>query len=289
MHMNGALFRKAMNDSKLLFAAIFVLMFGFPLVFLWASGMISLPAFSEFLTNALPRSWQRVWGVPISKVATPAGRAALVFVHPLVMSSGVVWAITRGSDCVSGEIGRGTMEMLLAQPVRRVSVYASQAIVTVAGSLLLAVGAWCGTAIGLRLSTMYAGVPAGLYAAPAINLFGLMMCVGGIAAFASSLDSQRWRTVGIATAVYVASIVFSVIGNISDRWNWVNYASFVSAYKPQTMVAAYENAWSLFAYRDGTVAGVGLGGLQVVLIALGVLFYALGAVIFCRREIPAPL
>src|SRR4051812_17091871 len=117
--MNSALLVKAMNESKLLFAAIFVLMFGFPLVFLRASGMISLPAFSEFLTNALPRSWQRVWGVPISQVATPAGRAALVFVHPLVMSSGVVWAITRGSDCVSGEIGRGTMEMLLAQPVRR--------------------------------------------------------------------------------------------------------------------------------------------------------------------------
>jgi hypothetical protein len=176
MHMNSALFHKAINDSKLLFAAVFVLMFGFPLVFLWASGMISLPAFSEFLTNALPRSWQRVWGVPISQVATPAGRAALVFVHPLVMSSGVVWAITRGSDCVSGEIGRGTMEMLLAQPVRRVSVYASQAIVTVAGSMLLAAGAWCGTAIGLRLSTMYAGVSAGLYVAPAINLFGLMVC-----------------------------------------------------------------------------------------------------------------
>jgi ABC-2 type transport system permease protein len=287
--MNGALLAKAVNDSKLLFAAIFVLMFGFPLVFLWASGMISLPAFSEFLTNALPRSWQRVWGVPISQVATPAGRAALVYVHPLVMTSGVVWAITRGSDCVSGEIGRGTMEMLLAQPARRVSVFASQAIVTVAGSLLLAMGAWCGTAIGLRLSTMYADVSAARYIPPAINLFGLMVCIGGIAALASSWDSQRWRTVGLAVAVYVVSIVISVVGNISEHWSWMNYASFVSAYKPQTMVAAYEDAWSLLAYRDEALAGIGLGGLQVVLIGLGLLFYVAGAVIFLRREIPAPL
>src|SRR5262245_9972930 len=103
--MNRALFGKCVNDSKLLLGAIFLLMFGFPFVFLWASGMISLPAFSEFLASALPREWQKVWGVPIGQVATPAGRAALVYVHPFVMTSAVVWAIARGSDCVSGEIG----------------------------------------------------------------------------------------------------------------------------------------------------------------------------------------
>ena len=46
-----------------------------------------------------------------------------MYVHPLVLFSAVIWAIMRGSDCVSGEIGRGTMEMLLAQPVRRTSLY----------------------------------------------------------------------------------------------------------------------------------------------------------------------
>jgi ABC-2 type transport system permease protein len=287
--MNWALLAKAVNDSKLLFAAIFALMIGFPIVFLWVSGMISVPAFSQFLTNALPREWQGIWGVPISQVATPAGRAALVFVHPLVTTSAVVWAITRGSDCVSGEIGRGTMEMLLAQPVRRASIYTSQAIITVAGSLILAIGAWCGTAIGLRTATVYAGVSASWFVPPAINLFGLMVCVGGIAAFASSWDSQRWRTVGLVAVVYVIEMVFAVIGNISERWSCVNYATFLGAYKPQTMVAAHEEAWALLAYRDGALAGIGLGGLQIVLIGLGLLFYVAGAVVFCRREIPAPL
>jgi ABC-2 type transport system permease protein len=219
--MNRALFAKAVNESKLLFAAIFLLMFGFPCVFLWASGMVSIPAFSEFLTNVLPKQWQRMWGIPISQVVTPAGRVALLYVHPLITTSAVVWAVTRESDCVSGEIGRGTMEMLLAQPVRRTSLYAAHALATTLGSLLLASAVWCGTAIGLGLSPIYEHVSARLYIPPAINLFGLMVCVGGLTALASSWDSQRWRTVGIVAALYVLSVVLAVVGNIEGRWVWI--------------------------------------------------------------------
>jgi ABC-2 type transport system permease protein len=287
--MNAVLFGKTVNDAKVLFAALLLLMFGFPIVFLWASGMISMPAFTDFVVNAMPKEWQGLWGVPIKQVATPAGRAALLYVHPLVMTSGVVWAIARGSDCVSGEIGRGTMEMLLAQPVRRVSWYATHAAATVLGALVLAVAVWCGTAIGLQLSSLYEGVEATLFIPPAINLFGLMVCVAGLSALVSSWGAQRGRTIGIVVAVYVLSAILGLVGNVSERWNWVNYFTFVSAYKPQTMVAWPEDAWALLAYQDGALAGIGLGGCQIVLFLLGVVFYGSGAVIFCRREIPAPL
>jgi ABC-2 type transport system permease protein len=287
--MNAVLFAKTVSDSKVLFAALLSLMFVFPMVFLWASGMISMPAFTEFFANALPKELQRLWGVPISEVATPAGRVALLYVHPIVMTSGVVWAIARGSDCVSGEIGRGTMEMLLAQPVRRMSWYWAHAAATIWGSLLLAVAVWCGMAIGLNFASLYEDVSAVRFIPPAINLFGLLVCIGGLAALASSWGSQRGRTVGFVAAVYVLSLILGLVGNVSERWNWVNYFTFVSAYKPQTMVAWPEEAWGLLAYRDGAVVGIGLGGCQTVLFVLGTIFYVGGAVIFSRREIPAPL
>ena len=132
--MNGALVRKAISDARLLFIALVLLMLVFPVLLIWASSMISLPAFSEFLTSALPQQWERVSGVPFTQIATPAGRVALVYVHPLVLFGAITWTIARGSDCVSGEIGRGTMEMLLAQPVRRVSVYSTQAVATARAS-----------------------------------------------------------------------------------------------------------------------------------------------------------
>src|SRR4051794_29696380 len=242
--MIRALIAKAISDAKWLFAAFFVLMFFFPWIFLWASGKISLPAFTNFLTSALPREWQQLWGVPFSQVATPEGRAALVFVHPLVVFSAAVWNVARGSDCVSGEIGRGTMEMLLAQPVRRTTVYATQALTTILGSALLATAVWCGTALGLHAGQLYEHLFAALYVPPTVNLFALMVCVGGMSALVSSCDSLRWRTIGVMASWYVFSTVLAVVGQIADRLKWLSSASFLSAYKPQSMVARPDEAWS---------------------------------------------
>jgi ABC-2 type transport system permease protein len=287
--MIPALCVKAISDAKWLFVAFFLLMFFFPWVFLWASGKISVPAFTNFLTSALPREWQQLWGVPFSQVATPAGRAALVFVHPLIVFSAAVWTVARGSDCVSGEIGRGTMEMLLAQPVRRFTVYATQAFVTIAGGALLAIATWCGTALGLHAGQLYASVSPALYVPPAINLFALMICLGGMTALVSSFDSVRSRTIGLMAGWYVISTVLAVLSQIADGLKWLGYASFLSAYKPQSMVARPDDAWALLAHRGGAFSGVGLGGHVVVLFALGIACYVAGAAIFNRREIPAPL
>jgi len=65
--------------------------------------------------------------------------------------------------------------------------------------------------------------------------------------------------------------------------------TFMSAYKPQMLVAMPDEAWSLLAYHDGNVVGLGLGGHQAVLFSLGLLSYAAGGIVFSRREIPAPL
>lgn len=286
--MNRALVGKSIRDGRLLFFGLLLLMFLFPWLFAWASGMISLGAFSDFLTRALPPQWQRMWGVPISELATPAGRLALIWVHPLMVLGALTWAIARGSDCVSGEIGRGSMEMLLAQPVSRTCVYATHALVTVAGSALLAVAAWCGTAIGVHTREMYADVAVTQYAAPAANYFGLMLCFGGLAALASSCDSQRWRTVAVMVGTYIVSVALTIAGQVAPRWGWLQYLSILTPYKPQTMVAHSDVAWQFLRERDGQTV-LGLGGCQLVLIALGAGAYLAGGIIFARREIPAPI
>jgi ABC-2 type transport system permease protein len=287
--MIRALLLRTINDGWLLLVALCAAMFLFPWVFIWAQNKISIGAFSEFLTHALPQDFQKVWGVPISEVASSAGRVALLYVHPLVILSALVWAISRGSDCVSGEIGRGSMEMLLAQPVRRVSIFATHAIVTIFGSALLAATVWCGTAAGVHATSLHREVAATRYLPAAVNLFSLMVCIGGLSALASSWDNQRWRTVGLMGTLYVVSAVLAIASRISDRWQWLKYGSVLSAYNPQTSVAQPEAAWSLLAHRDGHVTSLGLGGCQLLLIAIGLAAYATGAIIFARREIPAPI
>ena len=85
--MNRALFVKSIRDARLLLAALCLLLFAFAWLQIWVASMISLPAFSDFLLNALPQKWERMSDVPFAQVATPAGRIAVTFVHPLVFLS----------------------------------------------------------------------------------------------------------------------------------------------------------------------------------------------------------
>jgi ABC-2 type transport system permease protein len=274
---NTAIWKKTWGDQRVLVLSLMALWIGFPWLYIWLSSQIPMPAFQDVLLRAIPKDWQRLSGVPFTEVATHAGRVALAFVDPVVVLAATVWGITRGSDAVSGQLERGTMEMVLAAPVRRVAVFVTQALATTAAAALLctvlflavwtaiALGPWAGKVDPLRF------LPA------AANVFGLMVCMAGISAGVSAADSYRWRTVGILCGFYVFSILAKLVGRLSSPLWWVGYLSFLNAYEPQRLVGDAAESWRLLAQYDA------------VLIGVGVVAYAIGAVLFARRDLPAPL
>jgi ABC-type transport system involved in multi-copper enzyme maturation permease subunit len=169
------------------------------------------------------------------------------------------------------------MEMVLAAPVRRTAVFLTQAAAAIVGAALLC---------GVLLVSVWTAVACGPWAgrvdparfAPAVaNVFGLMVCLGGIAALVSAADSHRWRTIGIMCGFYVLSILAKLIGRLSGAFAWVGSLSVLEVYEPQRLVGGGAEAWWLLARYDGLLLGIGLAA------------YALGALIFARRDLPAPL
>lgn len=274
---NTAIWKKTWGDQRVLVLSFIALWTAFPWLYIWLSSQIPMPAFQDVLLRAIPQDWQRLSGVPFTEVATHAGRAALAFVDPVVVLAATVFGITRGSDAVSGPIERGTMEMILAQPVTRAAVFISQALATVAAAALLsavlcgaaasavALGPWAGKVDPWRL------VPA------AANVFGLMVCMAGISACVSAADSHRWRTIGIMCGFYVFSILAKLVGRLSNTLAWCGYLSILNAYEPQRLVGDPATAWRLLLVYDG------------VLLGLGITAYVAGAWIFAKRDLPAPL
>jgi hypothetical protein len=57
----------------------------------------------------------------------------------------------------------------------------------------------------------------------------------------------------------------------------VGYASVLNAYEPQRLVSGTADAWRLLLLYDGVLLGVGF------------VCFAVGAIIFSRRDLPAPL
>ncbi|MEX2140238.1 MAG: ABC transporter permease subunit [Pirellulales bacterium] len=274
---NRALWTKAARESWGLLASLAVLLFAFAWVYVWLISKIELPVLFQFLTAGL-KDLERLSGVPFKDVATPEGRIALAFVDPLVHLGVIVWAISRGSDAVSGELERGTLEMLLAQPVSRLSIYLSKAVVAVIGLVLISIALWGGLAVGITLIVKDTDrVWPAMYVPPTINVFGLGFAMAGIAALVSSWDRYRWRTIGVMGAFYAVAVILKVIARMALGWEPVGYASIFWPFEPQRMVANNAAAWPLLIEYN------------TPLILVGLVSYIAGAVIFCRRDLPAPL
>lgn len=274
--MNAALWRKTIIEARLLLICSTLLLFTFHWVFVWLSSFISLKGMREFLLT-LPIEWQDISGVGVDEVATVMGRIGLAFIDPVVMAVTAIWAIARGSDVISGEIDRGTMEMVLAQPVRRAWVLVAQALVTSGGAAILALACWLGTWAGIATVTLEDDVSSTAFVAPALNLFALTFFVCGVATLASSFDQYRWRTVGIVGGFYMVNMIIKVVARMGPDLDWLRKFTFFGAFEPQVLAGPFgESAGTLLQY----------GGL---LVGLGLVCYVAAGVVFCRRDIPAPL
>jgi ABC-2 type transport system permease protein len=75
------------------------------------------------------------------------------YVHPLMQMLFCVWAVGRAAGAVAGEIDRGTMELLLAQPLARSRLIYSHLLVDAVTIPLLCLSLWAGNAAGAWLIT----------------------------------------------------------------------------------------------------------------------------------------
>lgn len=271
-----AVWRKTWGEQRTLLLSLAALWGAFPWIYLWLQSQVPMTDFRVVL-GLIPEDWQKLSGVPLAEVATYAGRVALAFVDPVVVLGATVWGVTRGSDVVSGPLERGTLEMVLAAPIRRTTVYASHALATVGGSVVLCgvllVGFWTAVAFG-----PWAGqVEPGRFVPAVGNVLGLMICMAGFSGLLSACDSHRSRTIGVMCGLYVASLVLKLVGRFSERLAWVGGLSVFDAYEPQRLVGGTAESWWLLARYDA------------VLIGLGIAAYVAGAVVFARRDLPAPL
>jgi ABC-2 type transport system permease protein len=276
MIWNTAIWKRAWGDQRGLLLAIGGLWAAFPWIYLGLSSEIPMTDF-QMLLRLIPEDWQKLSGVPLADVATPAGRVALAFVDPVIVLAATVWGITRGSDAVSGQLERGTMEMVLAAPVSRTAVFLTQAAAVTCGAALLCAVLLASTWMAVAYGPWGGTVDPARFVPAVANVFGLMVGLAGITAAVSAADGHRWRTIGIVCGFYVFSLLAKLVGRLSSRFGWVGWLSMLGVYEPQRLVGGTAESWATLARYDG------------VLLGIGIVAYLVGTVIFARRDLPAPL
>jgi ABC-2 type transport system permease protein len=272
--MNRALWQKAFSDiwAQLLISCL--ILAGFSWLFMWLIGLVKADLALAIL-NSLPSFFQRIVKIPLSDLVSPAGRISVIFQHPITLLVCVGWAVGRGSDSICGEIGRGTMDLLVSLPVKRPTLILIPAVAAALGAAALSASIMLGIALGLL--TVSAHENAGLlqFMPGAINLFCMVFCFTAITTFVSSLIRDRWRTIAVAVGIYVLSMIIEIVARLWPAGAWLYWFTFQSAFQPQELVLLRAQSPVTATIYDATLLGIGL------------FCYAVGIAIFCRRDVPA--
>ena len=283
-----ALWSKAIREVRWQLAGSVAIVFVFHWIRVWIISLFPVRQFQRLL-SFVPDAFLPLMPVPKEQLASVAGRIAIAYDDPLPLMVLVAWAIGRGSDAVSGELGRGTLEMVLAQPVRRASVLGTQAAVTVLGAALIALACWTGTFLGIQTVTLEDKISAKLFVPAAINVFAMTYFLAGLSTLLSAFDRFRSRTIGVMAGFFAVELLIKVVGLVGADLRWLLIGTFLTAFEPQLLVANQKLAWAFtvpLAKESWAWGGLSYHG---VLLGLGTISYLLAMIHFCRRDLPAPL
>jgi ABC-2 type transport system permease protein len=275
--MRWALWAKTFNDAWVLTAAAGTLLFVFSGLYVFMGSQFEDEKLNVILAN-LPDVFSKVTPIPLAQLVTPLGRIAGLLVDPTLFLTCGLWAVARGSDAVSGELNRGTMEMLLAQPVPRYQIVLVQAVVTTLCAALLCCVVLAGCTIGLWLTHYKDPVDFEKYARGVFNLFCLNYVIAAVTTLLSSVDRYRWRTLALGGGFMVTQLIVKVLSRLKEQFEPLRYCTVYGAYEPWWLIDAKPDEYLyLWFCLNGT------------LLAIGTLSFVLATIIFCRRDLPAPL
>ena len=322
--MNRPLLKKYLNESGMLFVAIAIGLFAFGWFRVSVVCELDTGKFRQII-DLLPSDWRKFASVDFDWLVSYLGRTSTGFEEPMLIFLMAAWAIVRGSDVVSGELSRGTMEMLLAQPVRRREIFLLHAKYTVIGLMLLSLLLWLGMAVAVWTSTVKETtyptirIPYVDYKIPLrflepkveehgladfvnplmylpgiLNLFSVSVFFAGFAAMCSSFDRYRWRTLGVLAVFFFANASMKVVGKGSDRFSWMENACIFGLYHPAGAIEGYQRApmsvfWLLRYRSDGSIASLGLLANCLLPLLLAAIMYWIGLRYFEKRDLPAAL
>jgi ABC-2 type transport system permease protein len=274
--MNSTLLRKAFYEARWLLVGSVLLVFAFEWLYVWLVSQIPMRQFAT-IVGALPKPVLALSPIPVAQWLTIEGRVAMSYNEPIILLVLAAWSIGRGSDAVSGELSRGTLEMVLAQPVSRLAVLSANAVVTVLGLVAIAYGSWLGLAVGMQVVTLDTTATASVFLPAAANVMAFGFFLAGASTALSAADRYRWRTIGIVCAAFLIQKIVEIVSLMVERFAWLKAYTVFSLFKAPMFVTDPAGMSTLFWQYNGTLLGMGLAG------------YVLAAIIFERRDLPAPL
>jgi ABC-2 type transport system permease protein len=210
------------------------------------------------------------------------------FVDPGVLILFCIWALGRASAALAGEIDRGTMELLLAQPLSRAKVVLTHVAVDLVTVPLLGLAMFTGVAVGVYLIGLK-NVPLFPYLGAVANVIALVLALSGIVLALSAAGRSRARVLSASIAIVLVMFLLTFFGQLWEPLRPFRPLSLFFYYQPQRIIL--EGNWWVCLDATGVSATSGTLFVPGIAMLLGIatLGYTLAYLIFTRRDLPAPL
>lgn len=214
----------------------------------------------------------------------PMDMLSIGYVHPFTQTILCFWGIGRAAGAIAGEIDRGTMELLLTQPLSRGRLLFAHLCVDLIAIPVLCLSMWTGTLVGTSVFGLVDQPAAALRAEPArfapalANVAVMVFAVSGATMMLSAAGRFRNRVLGVAIFLFLIQFLINLIGQLWTAAASLRPLTLFYYYQPQAIIL--DPRWAekgLVWLRLGVLLGVGGAG------------YGLAWRIFTRRDLPAPL
>lgn len=269
--MNVSLVRKALRDYGWMIATAAILLFAFVVIFVFAVTSFKVEQQLDIITKTpwVRRLISSLIGADIIDNFTLTGMIAFAFAHPVTWAMLLAFILTSTSGLISGEIDRGSFDLVATLPVSRSRIYVSYSIVVAIAVGLMCAAIWLGACTGLALIGDSEANRATLVVV-AGHLYATSLFVVGLAMAMSGICNRRLAAAGICFLVIFYSFVLNVLEAFWPAVRTISFTSFMHYYTPLPIA------------RDGTWEW----GKISVLLAAGLVIWLIGLIRFTGRDLP---
>jgi ABC-2 type transport system permease protein len=228
----------------------------------------SVKTLLQFL-DMLPSFIKTALGGEGLKIGNVSGLIAIGYNHPLVLTLYMLFAVGVPTGLLSGEVQKGTMELILSRQATKTHIYICSGLITVTGMFALVIVMFLGTVAATSLYDFGKAVPLYAFFKIAINGGMLASVVGGISLLAAACF-RRNIAVGLTVAYLVVNYFVAIIAEWWPQMKWLRPTTiFYYVHGPEIF---NESAWPV--------------GDLCVLISILVVSILVGGFIWSHRDLP---
>lgn len=216
--LSGSILRKSLQDQRWQ-----VVGFGLVLAIVAALDIFIWPAYRETFQNVeLPPAFEAFLGGGDLSIATGPGFLSAEFYSwiPILL---VVYAIIQGTGATAGEESSGTLDLLLAQPVRRTHLVLAKTAAVIIGSVLIVAIGYAGFLVSMPFVEIKVSLADTAIANT--NMLPITLFFFGLSLWLGTLAPSRAMAVAGAIGVATAAYFVNTIAEAVDQLDPLKFAS----------------------------------------------------------------